>query len=85
MQFSEIQPLIDGINDRERGAWERMRLHAFLVAKMMGDKQHNDVQEFMPFGWEQDPDDTFEPDEQYIAEMQAKIREWNKQPNKTQS
>lgn len=54
MKFCEIQPLIDGIQDREKGAWERMRMHAFLVAKLMGDKDHDSPSEFMPFGWEEE-------------------------------
>ena len=83
MDFIEVESFIDGLNRRNREAWEQTRLLAFIIAQSNSTRTLKQT-DILRFSWdEEEKKDTSVTDEE-IQRLRAKAKEVESQlnPNK---
>lgn len=80
LKFWEIRAIIKGFRKRARTIWESSRLNAYFIMSSMADLQkagiHSDL-DLVRFPWETDTPSGDQPTAEQIAELKAKMREFN--------
>ena len=80
MDFIEVESFIDGLNRRNREAWEQTRLLGFIIAQSNSTKTLKQT-DILRFPWdEEEKKDTSVPDEE-MQRLRAKAKEVESQLN----
>lgn len=80
MDFIEVESFIDGLNRRNREAWEQTRLLGFIIAQSNSTKTLKQT-DILRFPWdEEEKKDTSVTDEE-MQRLRAKAKEYESQLN----
>ncbi len=80
MDFIEVESFIDGLNRRNREAWEQTRLLGFIIAQSNSTKTLKQT-DILRFPWdEEEKEDTSVTDEE-MQRLRAKAKEVESQLN----
>ena len=85
MQWWEVNDYLEGMIKREHTPWESARFVAHTVACMFAKGVAKRADQWMPFPWEEEEAAarlSNGPDEAYMEEMRARIRQANEELNR---
>lgn len=83
MSFIEVRLFLDGLNKRNRDAWEQTRILAYIIAQVNSTKQL-DISNVLPLPWDNDKIETKQHDtvsDDDIKRLRAMAKKIEQQQN----
>lgn len=82
MQWWEVQPYIDGSNDRTKDVWLSQRIQTFLLSRMLcKDIRCDSLEDFMPLPWDKTPEAESEADQEAALRLIEQCKAANAKVN----